>query len=716
VTEDLGDWFADDADGTQARNLGRSAFVDAVERGLTASHKRRSSTVFSVVGAWGSGKSSVIDAVITDLESAGAAWTVVRFNPWMYQDLASLQTGFFTELAQAFPDELVAAGARQKIADFAEAVSPLASLTALVGVDGSVALKGLSKLLGGDRSVAGAQRRLEQLLDDRALPVLIVMDDLDRLAPDELLLTLKVVRLIGRLPYVHYLLAYDEDTLLDALGRTGLVGKSKSRARDYLEKVIQVRFDVPALRPDDIRRMTSTAMDRTLTDIGTELSEEQVQRFTRAYFDHLEQRLSTPRAIRRYWAQVRVSIAELHDELDVADFLILTWLRTAEPGAYRLLQERRAQVLGTSRTGSELTTQQKEAEQLDLRTALLASGTRPTHLSGVASVLGQIFPAFRGVWEARPRVSVNAAARRVSNPFYFDRFFALGVPEGDIRDSTVRAALDEITIGSPGPAETLLVTTLMTSPELALGKLEPIAETAEPGPLFQWLAEHYFDIPHQPSLFTSRERAVGLATSLLRRVPPADMAEVIQLSLRESSGIPIAIQSLASASRKSSEDLPGTARIKLNDALRDQFGRQFEIAYKSLEIAEPLTMEPELWSTIWAWESVDRSSLKRWIQDRHATWGGLKLLARFVSTSRLIGGPSETRLGDIDFDMLGNLVDLPGLEEELKLEVDQFAAIQMSTMRPIDSPENRLAVALGQLKARRLSRSNNSEPRKSNEN
>lgn len=274
----LGNWFTDDADATEARKLGRAAFVDVVKRGIDACENRRSSTVLSLVGAWGSGKSSIIEATVSDLKASEEGWKVVRFNPWSFQDLPSLQTGFFAELREAFPTELKGTKAREKISDFAEAVLPFASVTALVGVDGSNAMQGFAKLVGGDRSVTAAQTRLEKLLEKRAVPILVVMDDLDRLAPDELLLTLKLVRLIGRLPYVHYLLAYDEDTLLDALSRTGLVGKSKSRARDYLEKVVQVRFDVPALRPDDITSMTNTAMSRTLAEVKMEMTEEQVGR------------------------------------------------------------------------------------------------------------------------------------------------------------------------------------------------------------------------------------------------------------------------------------------------------------------------------------------------------------------------------------------------------------------------------------------------------
>ena len=49
-------------------------------------------------------------------------------------------------------------------------------------------------------------------LDGLDQPILVVIDDLDRLQPDELLLVFKLIRLVGRLPSVGYILAFDERT------------------------------------------------------------------------------------------------------------------------------------------------------------------------------------------------------------------------------------------------------------------------------------------------------------------------------------------------------------------------------------------------------------------------------------------------------------------------------------------------------------------------
>ncbi|MBM4516395.1 hypothetical protein GS432_08005 [Rhodococcus hoagii] len=52
--------------------------------------------------------------------------------------------------------------------------------------------------------------------------ILVIVDDIDRLHSDELLSVMKAVRLLGRFDGVHYLLSYDEQTLLGVLEQTDL--------------------------------------------------------------------------------------------------------------------------------------------------------------------------------------------------------------------------------------------------------------------------------------------------------------------------------------------------------------------------------------------------------------------------------------------------------------------------------------------------------------
>ena len=245
-------WFSDSPVGSGSDKLDRRGFLDRIASVLDTLNATNNSTVTGLIGPWGSGKTSLLNQLAAGLETTqegSTQWAVVRFNPWHYQDLMSLQLGFFNELRSELPKEATWDDVREKVSALAKSVAPLGGLLALFGADLTTFLDKGADVLGPDHSAERQQERLTKALVKTGKPILVVIDDVDRLDPPELLLLLKLIRLTGRLPGVHYLIAYDEETLLDVLSRTGLVGNSPRRAVDYMEKMIQVRLDLPPVRP-----------------------------------------------------------------------------------------------------------------------------------------------------------------------------------------------------------------------------------------------------------------------------------------------------------------------------------------------------------------------------------------------------------------------------------------------------------------------------------
>ncbi|MET8331979.1 P-loop NTPase fold protein [Streptomyces sp. NPDC005181] len=196
----------------------------------------------------------------------------------------------FSEIRAALPKEEQWSEARQKIGGFGQAISPLGKLTALAGLDSESLIKAISDRVSGDTSVSAAKRKAEDALRKAGSPVLVVMDDLDRLTPDELLLVFKLVRLVGHLPNVYYLISFDEQTLLDVLRRSELVGDSEPRAREFLEMIVQVRLDLPAFRERDADVLVDRSLTAVLRSHELTMTPVEQRRFSEAYFRHLQGR------------------------------------------------------------------------------------------------------------------------------------------------------------------------------------------------------------------------------------------------------------------------------------------------------------------------------------------------------------------------------------------------------------------------------------------
>jgi predicted KAP-like P-loop ATPase len=185
--------------------------------------------------------------------------------------------------------------------------------------------------------------QLASQLRELGLRVLVVLDDVDRLQPDELLVLFRAIRLVARFPGVYYLLAYDEQTVIDVLTSTPIAQGRPERALAYLEKIVQVRLDLPPAQRYYTEKMLGDGITDLLDGLNIVLSDEQTARFRELYGTLLQFTLSPPRAVGRFLRQAVAYLPMTEPgELDVIDFLALTHLRSLSPGTYRVVARSKA--------------------------------------------------------------------------------------------------------------------------------------------------------------------------------------------------------------------------------------------------------------------------------------------------------------------------------------------------------------------------------------
>lgn len=270
-----------------------------------------------VHGDWGAGKSSVLEMIEADFEGDAKA-LCLKFNGWRFQGFEdakiALIEGIVTGLIEERPaltkaGEAVKAVFRRinwlKVAKMAgglafTAISGIPTpdqIQAIVGaLEGFVAdpiklatkaniesaingVKGLIKPKGEDDStnvpeeINAFRKAFDALLEKAGVEQLIVLiDDLDRCLPDTAIETLEAVRLFVFTSRTAFVVAADEAMIEYAVRKhfpdlpdtTG----PQTYARNYLEKLIQVPFRIPALGD------TETRIYVTLLLVGAELGEK----------------------------------------------------------------------------------------------------------------------------------------------------------------------------------------------------------------------------------------------------------------------------------------------------------------------------------------------------------------------------------------------------------------------------------------------------------
>jgi len=267
-----------------------------------------------VHGDWGAGKSSVLEMIEAGFASDGKV-LCLKFNGWRYQGFEdakiALIEGIVMGLVKNRPALTKAAHAVKDVFNridwlkVAKKSGGLA-LTAFTGIptvgqidtivstlEGVLADPGqlankenLTTAINGVKSilkpaetknvpeeVEAFRKAFDQLLKDAGVEQLVVLiDDLDRCLPDTAIETLEAIRLFVFTARTAFVIAADEAMIEYAVRKhfpdlpetTG----PRDYARNYLEKLIQVPFRIPALGE------TETRIYVTLLLAGAELGED----------------------------------------------------------------------------------------------------------------------------------------------------------------------------------------------------------------------------------------------------------------------------------------------------------------------------------------------------------------------------------------------------------------------------------------------------------
>lgn len=303
-------------DDTVGRAQSASAFASGLLK-LDAS----SGLVVGVHGAWGSGKTSFVNLARPVL--AGQVTAMIDFNPWMFSGSDELVSAFFTEVAAELRLRPDLEAISESLLDYGEAFSGLGWLP-VVGPwieRGRGGTKILAKLLERRRGgVSDRRMKLTAALKELDQPLVVVLDDLDRLSTDEIRQIFKLVRLTASFPNLIYIVAFDRARIEAALDEQGIPGSQ------YLEKILQLTIDLPAIPEQVLLRQIARNLDAALEGIEP-LGQFTDDLWSDVLLEVVRPLISTMRDVRRYALAVRVTVDGLDGRIELVDVLGLEAVR-----------------------------------------------------------------------------------------------------------------------------------------------------------------------------------------------------------------------------------------------------------------------------------------------------------------------------------------------------------------------------------------------------
>lgn len=429
--------------GRNADRFQRAAFADALVTQVLALPKS-DSFVLGLIGPWGSGKTSIL-SMVEEAVTSNDDVVILKFNPWLFSGTEQLAAHFFQELALQLHElgdkKLQQAG--DMLVGYSEALSPLSALP-FIGkwaervAGGAKFLGGLVRRRGGalPASVTSQRREIAKLLAKHGKRLLVVIDDIDRLPKADIRELFKLVRLTADFPNTTYLLAFDRPRVEDALGET------EGEGRAYLEKILQVTFDVPAIRQPDLAVFLLHEIQRAVGD--REHGPLDVAEWTNIFALAIRPLFRTPRDVRRFTNAIPVALSVIGDEIAVADVLAIEAIRCMLPDVWSQIQPC-ADVLTNTSERTFASARRTEAEKAKFDALLAAAGEhRPT----VQEFCTRVFPPSRKFIDNHhygPESSQRwRKERRLANPDILQFYFEKSLPSDVLRSSVVQNLFDKL--------------------------------------------------------------------------------------------------------------------------------------------------------------------------------------------------------------------------------------------------------------------------------
>lgn len=290
-------------------------------------------TTIALNGPWGSGKSSAVNLIRHHLKKdiEDDKLSIIDFKCWWFRGEEALVLAFLQELDSSLQKSLgekirkLIPQLGTRLFQTGQIVGAAIDMTAVPGL-GSLAsgTMDFAKRFFSDREpIEEVFNKLSDALANQSKRFLIVIDDIDRLTPQEALAIFRLVKTVGRLPRVMYLLVFDRE-----LAEKAVKEIYPSEGPHFLEKIVRASFDLPLPTRDDLNR---AMFYRIGLLCGEPNNADQLRRFMNIFYDAVSPYMNTPRDLTRLSNAITVSWPAVATEVDVGDYLAIETLRLFEP-------------------------------------------------------------------------------------------------------------------------------------------------------------------------------------------------------------------------------------------------------------------------------------------------------------------------------------------------------------------------------------------------
>ncbi len=273
--------------------------------------------VIGIEGEWGSGKTSYINFIRESLKEQSPEFKIIEFKPWLHSSHENLIAAYFKILREnakdIFGDD---SDIKETLASVAQSFTPLVGTLASFAGLGDIAKSGMdliSETLKETPTLESQYEIIQKKLKESQKPFVVIIDDLDRLDSDEIKTMLKLVKSVGRLPHVVYILSYDRKYIETAINKD---------MPHFLEKIIQLPIPIPKSDTNKLLKMLRGGLKDFLKIIN-----ENQRRWHTIGINGMHTYIDKPRKVALLTNAINFRFQATNEILDPVDFFALEALR-----------------------------------------------------------------------------------------------------------------------------------------------------------------------------------------------------------------------------------------------------------------------------------------------------------------------------------------------------------------------------------------------------
>ena len=241
----------------------------------------------------------------------------------------------------------------------------------------------------------------------------------------------RVIKAVANLPKVTYILAFDKDIVASALSTF-----HERSGSDYLEKIVQVPFELPLPDKPSLRKLLFERIDLPLAPLDATDFDQQY--WSNIFFDGIDWLIETPRDITRLANTLAVTFSAVRGEVNPVDFIAIEAIRVFAPNIYHIIRQNPGEFTGHSKG-------YHQENKKSFHEAYIGA-LPPNFQTPLQNLLQRLFPKLQRLWS---NVFYDAESEplwrrdlRVCSKEVFPIYFRLEIPEWTIGVQEIRRNLE----------------------------------------------------------------------------------------------------------------------------------------------------------------------------------------------------------------------------------------------------------------------------------